>query len=323
MVRVCYFIQSYKNFEQILRLVKTLRKSSRDAVILISHSVSGCALDEELLKQQNTFVLYVKGGRGNFTLVQNYLDAVEWLLTQNIEFDWFINLTGQDYPIQPIAQIEQTLAETEYDGFLEYFRLFSGQSSWGTREEKNRYYYRYHSVSKPLAKWQRKVLKPLKIINYIQPLFRIRLDGEIKIAWRTTTPFSKSFLGYGGSYFTVLSKNCVKYLYEFSKSNPHILHYFYKVCFPDEIFVQTILLNQGQFKLANESKHYFDFSNSHYGHPKILTASDYSILIEQSCFFARKFDTSQDSKILDLLDSKIGQDFQHPANETTKISSIN
>lgn len=303
-MKVCYLIQSYKNFSQILRLVQILRQSSPEALIVVSHSLSGCALQEELLRQQNAHILYVEGGRGNFTLVQNYLNAIEWLLTQKLEFDWLINLTGQDYPIQPIAQIERSLAETKYDGFLEYFKVFANESSWGLREEKNRYCYAYRFRLGQMAKWQKTLLKPLKIINYIQPFLRIRFDDEIKLGWRTVPPFSQDFIAHGGSYFAVLSRKCIESLHEFSRSNPRILHYFRNVCFPDEIFIQTVLLNQHQLRLANESKHYFDFAASRHGHPRVLTTDDYSTLIQQPCFFARKFDTQQDSKILDLLDLK-------------------
>jgi hypothetical protein len=303
-MRVCYFIQSYKNFSQILRLVQTLRQSSPNALIVISHSMDGCVLQEELLRQQDAHILYAKGGRGDFTLVQNYLDGVEWLLRQDLEFDWFINLTGQDYPIQPLLQIEYTLAETRYDGFLEYFKVFANESSWGATEEKNRYCYSYRFKLGQLARWQKSLLKPLKLINYVQPFLRIRFDDGIKLGLRTLPPFNEDFVAYGGSYFVVLSRKCVEYLNEFSSSNPRVVNYFRNVCFPDEIFFQTLLLNQKQFKLANESKHYFDFSDSRHGHPRILGTSDYDKLIIQSCFFARKFDVQQDSKILDLLDSK-------------------
>jgi len=32
--------------------------------------------------------------------MQGYLDALDWLFSHQIDFDWLINITGQDYPTQ-------------------------------------------------------------------------------------------------------------------------------------------------------------------------------------------------------------------------------
>ena len=124
-MKVCYFIQTHKNSEQIYRLVRTIKTSSPDSLVIISHDFSGCKLEPSSLDDlQGIKIIPSKGGRGSFSIIQAYLAAIEWLLQNNINFDWFINIYGQDYPIQPISEIEYFLDKTSYDGFIEYFKVF-------------------------------------------------------------------------------------------------------------------------------------------------------------------------------------------------------
>ena len=44
-MKVCYLIQTYKNPEQIYRLVRTIKESTPDSYILISHNFAAQDLD--------------------------------------------------------------------------------------------------------------------------------------------------------------------------------------------------------------------------------------------------------------------------------------
>jgi Core-2/I-Branching enzyme. len=232
MTKVCYFIQSYKQFEQILRLVTTLRRLSPNAVIILSHSLKGCPLDESSLKDQGVHIRYAEGGRGTFSLTKAYLDAIEWLLSNEIEFDWFINLTAQDYPIKPKGYIEEVLSTTEYDGFLEYFHVLSSECPWSREELESRYFYQYHPIIKELSSYQKKLFAPLKLINRVQPYFRIRNDFDLRLGIFRGQIFHENFRCYGGSYFTVLSRKCVEYIRAFMTNNHDIIDYFKEYVFP-------------------------------------------------------------------------------------------
>ncbi len=57
----------------------------------------------------NVHVLLHQGGYGDFSHLDRYLAAVDWLDANGIEYGWLENLTGQDYPLRPIAEIEDAL----------------------------------------------------------------------------------------------------------------------------------------------------------------------------------------------------------------------
>jgi len=232
-MKVLYFIQTYKNPEQIYRLVQTIKKSSPESYVLVSHNFTRSNLNVALLQNlPDVEVIRGKGGRGDFSLMQGYLDALDWLFSHQIDFDWLINITGQDYPTQPLPQIEKFLAETKYDGFLDYFELSanSNPNPWCNRECSDRYFYEYWWVSRNLSLWQRALVKlPRMIINNIQHFVRINSSYGLMVGVRPTlSPFDSNFLCYRGSYFHTLSSKCVEYLYNFSKQNHALINYYKK-----------------------------------------------------------------------------------------------
>ncbi len=309
-MKICYLIQTYKNPQQIYRLIDTIKTASPDSVIIAIHDFTHCHLDLAQLKNSlGVQIFESRGGRADFSLMQGYLDAVDWLLRNQIEFDWLINLTGQDYPIQPIEQIESFLAQTSYDGFIGYQEVLTESGAWGLREGKTRYCYRYRQLIADLSDRYKDLLKPLKIINYLQPFVRVNCSYGLVFGVKTATPFKENFICYGGSYFCTLSKKCVQYLHQFAIENPDLVNYYRNVEISSESFLQTILVNSRLFYLCNDSKRYYDFSGTRHGRPRILTVKDYPAIVQSDCHFARKFDLNQDSQILDLLQERILQVF--------------
>jgi hypothetical protein len=314
-MKIVYLIQSFKAPEQIYRLVRTIKRSSPESQILISHDFNACDLDTTPLKNLpgvEVLRLSCKGRRGDFSMIQSYLDTVDWLLSNNIDFNWLINLSGQDYPTQPLPHIEKFLAETKYDGFLEYFEALSDSkhNPWGSQEGCDRYLYQYWRLNIYISDKSllSKIINRLGLtFNKAQPFVRISwiYDGLMVGFRANSTPFNDNFLCYGGSHFHTLSKKCISFLYNFSKQHTELVEYYKKTCVPVESFVQTVLINSRIYNLDNDHKRYFDFSTSKSGRPKILTVEDYPALIKDNIHFARKFDLAQDSKILDLLDTKI------------------
>lgn len=317
-MKVLYLIQSFKAPEQIYRLVQIIKKTSLGSHIVVSHDFTACDLDITPLQVPGVEVLALsgKGGRGDFSMLQGYLDALDWLFSHNTDFDWVINLSGQDYPTQPLPQIEKFLAATKYDGFLEYFDAFSDSkhNSWGSREARNRYLYNYwrSGVYIPPGSLQSKILNRLGlVIENAQSFIRTSwiYDCLMLGSIATSTPFNKNFLCYGGSYYHALSRKCVQFLYEYSRGNPDFVNYYRKTICPNESFIQTVLVNSGLFNLCNDCKRYLDFSSPEdSSRPRTLTSKDYSALIKDDIHFARKFDSAQDKLILDMLDARILQD---------------
>lgn len=124
MAKVLYLIASHTNPDQVVRLVRAIKSRSPESQILIHHDYSNSHLSSTAFESMSNVTImedYVPVLWGDFSMIKMELHCINWLMTHSVEFDWLIFLSGQDYPIHPISQIEQFLEETEYDGFMEYF----------------------------------------------------------------------------------------------------------------------------------------------------------------------------------------------------------
>lgn len=307
-MRVCYLIQSHKNPEQIYRLVRTLKRGSPEAIVLVSHDSSASSLDTRPLAELLDVEVFAHGpvARGDFSVLDNYLLAVAWLFENGVPFDWLVNLSAQDYPVQPLAGIEEFLATTEYDGFVEHFDVLSPESHWPAHEGYSRYHFQYRKWKVHFGERLQDILRPIKIVNRLQPFFRVNISYDLMLGLRSAAvPFGAQFVCYGGSFFATLSRKCVDYLRRFMAEHPEVVAYYRRTSVPDESLLPTILVNNRALRICNDNRRYYDFRGTRNGHPKVLSAADFEKMVVSDCHFARKFDPRQDSRVLDRLDARI------------------
>ncbi len=316
--RICYHLQTHTRPDQIQRLVEVIKTGSQDSVVLISHDMAAPPLDVKRLEQlPGLHVLSHRSRYGDFSHLDRYFAAVDWLDEHGVEYDWLENMTGQDYPLRPIAEIEERLAASDVDGFLQYAPVFPQQvpdladvgAAPGYRlckpfDAAFRYRYRHWWIGAPTTAKQR-WLRPVMAVNFAQPLVRVSLAFSTVGVRRWHDPFGDNFIFYGGSFFCTLSSGCARYARDFCRDNPELVGYFRTTLAPDEVFLQTVLVNSGKFRLTPDSRRYIDYSRSRNNHPKVLGTDDLIPMIDSGAHWARKFDTSRDSAVLDLLDDRV------------------
>jgi hypothetical protein len=316
-IRVCYHMQTHTGPAQVARLVEVIKEGSPNSVVLISHDAAGPPLDILRLEAlPGVHVLTGPSGYGDFSHVDRYFTAVDWLDAHGVEFDWLENMTGQDYPLRPIADIERTLADSDVDGFLQYAPVFPAQTPPGADlgaapeyrlctpfDAAMRYKYRHWRVGRPTPA-KRRWLRPLMAIDWLQPWVRVSLDFSTIGLRRRSTVFTDDFICYGGSFFCTLSARAVRYARKFAQNNPDIVEFFRTTQAPDEVFLQTALVNSGEFHLIPDRKRYIDHSSGK-NHPKTLGIADLDAMLASGCHWARKFDTTHDAEVLDILDRHI------------------
>lgn len=306
-MKVCYFIQTHKNPDQIYRLVRTIKHSSPNSQILIGHDFTNSDLDItplQDLSEVNLLRSDVPRLRGDFSLIEPYLNAINWLCEHNSDFDWLIYISGQDYLTQSAAEIDDFLSTTEYDGFIRYWDVFSKESPWGKAKGFKRYLCQYYRVS---GKWSNWFFNRRDRIEKYTPIEFFSTYGRCMGLPALFPPFNKNFICYGGYQWHTLSRKCVLFLKDYIQKNPKLVKYYKKTIVPDESFVQTILVNSQLFNFCNDDKRYFDTFNRPGGHSRVLTTEDYSKITSGGYHFARKFEPEQDAKILDMLDDKVLQ----------------
>lgn len=316
-VRVCYYLQSHTLPDQVARLVGLIKEGSPGSVVLISHDAAGPPLDIAALEAlPGVHVFTESGGYGDFSHLDRYFAAIDWLDEQGIEYDWLENITGQDYPLLSIPEFEQVLARSPVDGYLLYAPVFPqdtpdadpGASGYFTlcapHDAAVRYLYRHWRLGRPTPAKQ-KWLRPLMAINLVQPWFRLSLAFSTIGVRRRRTPFGPDFPCYGGWFFCTLSAPCVRYVREFARDHPDVVAFFRSTLAPEEAFLQTVLVNSGKFRFHPDAMRYIDLTNSRNNHSNVLGVDDLPAMLGSGAHWARKFDPRRDADVLDALDDRV------------------
>jgi Core-2/I-Branching enzyme len=306
-VRVCYLIQNHREPRQLLRLVRTLKRQSPEAVVLVCHDTTGCAVDPaELTALPAVHFLAVPGPieRGRLSLLEPYFRGVERLRALGVDYDWLVYLSAQDYPTQPLARSEAFLAAADVDGFLRFWPALAADTPWGRpKQGDRRYLYRY---SDP-PRWAVPLVRLLKQANGLQPWVHAHLTYGPRLGVRRSwTPFGDRWTLYGGSQWTTLRRACAEFVLESLEREPGLIDYYRHTVCPDESLVQTLLVNAGRFRLCDDNLRYVDSKGCRYGRPRLLGVADLPQLTAGGVHFARKFDLAHDARVLDLLDEHLG-----------------
>jgi hypothetical protein len=315
-MKVCYFIQSHKNPKQICRLIRIIKRYSPNSQVLIDHDFSTSYLDPAEFKDCTGIDLIKRqkpAKRGDASILETYLNAVNWLFSHGSDFDWLISLSGQDYPTQPIGEIEAFLSKTQYDGFIRYHDLLAEKSAW-SKKNVQRFFAQYVRLPKSTDWLLRKYSSK---INERTPLIAKWQYSMLGIP--TKTPFTDEFRCYRGWHWHTLSRACVVFLLDYLKENPKLFNFYKRTIGPEESLIQTVLVNSGRFNLCNDDKRYYVYPLELRGYARSLTVEDYDTITNGNFHFARKFEPELDSKILDLLDTQI---LNQTPNFTQKHSSI-
>lgn len=112
-----YLIMSYGSLDQTAQLIRTVRQSSPDPAILLQHDAKSAlqSADElEGLKGVHVVQPRVLVTWGDGTFLDATLARLRYIV-RHFEFSWVTALSGQDYPLRPLASIQNDLGIGEFD----------------------------------------------------------------------------------------------------------------------------------------------------------------------------------------------------------------
>lgn len=276
-MRVAYVILAHQLPEQLARLVGRLNTPNALFLIHINRRADDGVLDAArtaLAGLDN--VIFLRRHKlywGGFGHVRATIEALDELHRRSAQFDYVALLTGQDYPIKPVSVIERTLAESGGRSFMAYDRLPGG----------------WPDGMKRITHWHsRRVGVPR--------------------GWHLNVPIRRRFpqrlVPYGGSSYWWLSREAVDYVRRFVVEQPDVYRFFKHVDIPDEIFFHTIVMNSPlRDAVVNDELRHVDWTRD--PPPAIFDTGDLEMLRHSPKLLARKFDSTRDSEILDLIDREL------------------
>jgi len=213
---------------------------------------------------------------GGYSLVDIELQGIEELLKIGSEWEFFINLSGQDFPLKSQTGIQDFLRRNRGNDFIKV----SDQSK-----------VRPDTLS--------------RIQNYVFEF------GDRIIRTSVKRPYLRGVTPYIGNQWMILSRKFCEYVC-YSPDVERFKKFYRHTFIPDEAFFQTLIMNTS-YKgiIVNDDKRIIDWVplGTIKLRPRDFTYKDADFLITSQGLFARKFDETVDGGILSILESNLSYPF--------------
>ncbi len=282
-MRIAHLIMVHKNAGQVQRLIRALSHEHFDFYI---HLDAAADIREYAHLQALPGVKFIEKRHSvrwaSYSFVEAIVQSLREILASGSRYEFINLLSGQDYPIKPADTIYRFFAQHVGCSFLSFEPQ---ESAW----------------------WQHAIER---VEQYHTVYFRFKFQYKLQAFLNKVLPkrrFPLPYALYGGplgSWWT-LSTDCAAYLVEFLDQHAALRRFSHFTWGSDEFLPATILMNSPlKDKIVNNNYRYIDWSGGG-ANPKILTVADATALQRSYKLFARKFDTTQDADVLDVLDQTL------------------
>lgn len=241
---------------------------------------------------------------GGYHAIEATYAMLQQALTSERGYDYFVILQNLDYPIKSNTQI------------MSFFEKHKGKEfirACNIAHTKDWHYARKYKIYNKRDDdfYLNNTSKVLKLLHdgwmAVRSITTIGFNGVIKENGEEIS------LYYGAAQWAV-SRECAKYLVEFSKTHPKFNKILSHIQFPDEEYFHTIVHNS-EFKYRcikydePERRWLVNWRNLHYfEYPKEITVfdeRDFEKLMAREELFIRKVRMKQSEKLLDYIDEAI------------------
>jgi hypothetical protein len=298
-VRIVYLVVSHRNPAQVLRLVAALKEGPA-AEVVVRHDERRSQLDPAALERA--------GGRslrdgidvewGHHSHLRMLLGAIGRVRTE-LDPDWLVVISGQDYPLRPMAEIEARLAAAGEDAFLgNPWRLQTDSPPAAPADEFFRRYAYWHARVPAVTPRPPRRLQPLAYLRELpsggKPLLGIR---------RPRLPFDPANPCWVSADWPLLGRRAIEVLVRAARHDGSLLRHYRHAFAGSESFLATVLMNEPGLTVSGDDRRFVRFAPDA-PNPDLLTSADLEQLLESGAHFARKFDAGTDAAVLDALDER-------------------
>jgi Core-2/I-Branching enzyme len=287
---VAYVVLSHRNPAQVVRLVRALAEGPA-AQVLVRHDRRRSTLEPTAIE--------AAGGQAIEDGIEvewarwSYLELIVSCLREarRLDPDWTLILSGQDYPLRPMADIETDLERSGSDARIGAVREVETRRPVRDDEFYLRCRYRHYARPRAMPVPPR-TLRGLIYARAMPPL----------VGLRRLAPAPLRF--YASADWLTLGRRAVRTVLEASRDR-RLMRHFRRVAVPSESFFASVLLADPSLAVEHDHRRFARFSGPGAAHPDTLTSEDLERILASGADFARKFDTEIDSDVLDRLDERL------------------
>ena len=297
-MKIAYLVLAHKNPALIQKQIDFL--SSEDSAFFI-HIDAKSKIDEFLsCNGRNVFFSTERVAVywAEYSMIDAIVILIQQALSASQKYDYFVLLSGSDYPIRSKQYIQRFFENSRGTEFISLVEIPNIQAGI------------------PLSK-----ITTLRIPSN-RPVYRflIKLAAKLGFAQRDYKKYLGSLRPYGGVTWWALTRDACQYLLEFMEQHESICQYFKGTFAPDETFFHTILGNSAFEPHIRRCVMYDDWTaaDPHSGHPAeigeeqlhFFEASE-KVMVDDvfgpgEMLFARKF-SDENLDLVDRLEKIIKQ----------------
>jgi hypothetical protein len=303
MSEIGFVIVSYSEPEQLLQLTKRLGSMFPNAKISCAHDFGQTPLDPGCFPSFVSFVRpHVSTRWGHISVIHAAMRALRGLYEKDNP-DWFVLLSGSDYPAATPDTILSELNTGGYDAYLDFREVTPPVGVPLSLDNREADYF-FGDPGWVLLAYDRYVAK---MVNYPSLTKRLRPTwGKLFIrhpwlAW-PFHPFGSNLRCYGGEHWFTANRRVARVLLDEYESGGRLIKHFSERYIPEEAYYQTVICNHAALRVSNDNKRYIDWSLGGAG-PRFLESGDLPAIAASRAHFARKFRPR--SPALSLLDRVI------------------
>jgi hypothetical protein len=274
-LRIAYFIMAHRNAEQLDALIGLVSNPADTILVHVDAKADASVHDvvRRRLGQSNLRILPSRGmSWGGWSLAQALLDAFCDLCTEQLDWDYLINLSGQDMPLRSASELRDFLSRHNGANFIDC-RLIADLPQPLRGVVKRRYQW----LRIELARGPQRLPVPMA------PIHR----GRVK---------------YYGSQWGMLSRAFCDWA---AKASPREAGYatLPMTFAPDELVMQQMIMASSfRDTLVNDNKRFLNFGGT--AHPRVLRLADLDEMDDSGALFARKFDPAVDPDVIAALSAR-------------------
>ena len=277
-MKVAYLIMAHTNAGQIVRLIEQL--DCEDAIFAIHiDKKSPLNVYDEVAsalkaKKNVIFLERIRVSYPGWGLCSVVFSALTRLCVEELKWDYFINLSGQDYPIKPISYIYKRLELRRGTNFVDARPIDTLEPVLRGTVRR-----RYHWLA----------------IEFWGQVFRLPIP---------LSPLNHLQVKYYGSAWYMITRDFCNWVVD-SNAEAKIARRFRHTSSPDEFVMQDLIMAspyRDSVKCDNRRFYVWrDRHNKRLQHPMILTMDIFEKLMHSEAFFARKFDPNVDDEIINAV----------------------
>lgn len=215
--------------------------------------------------------------------------------------EYFILLSGRDFPLRPAEEIVAFCAEAGSRSYLEHLPLPVARWRLGGRDRTEFYSYTVRGRREtcvPRGEDTSFLNRKGRLLNQM-----LRLRGIFKPPRR----FPSCARAFGGSQWWNLSRPAAEHVLGFLDRHPDYRAYHEHTLAPDELFFQSILLGTDfaqRHEVVDDNLRFMRWP-ADASHPRVLGMDDLPAMLESEALFARKFDPALDDAVLARLTERV------------------